>query len=152
MRLVSGGYGVVYGGKDAVRARKSESARRNIAARDKLIESAPVAGATEVTVTTNAAWADARPVLSVLTPFLRDDPSGLLAAIQAQAARLSTPIEIVALDDGTGDDALAARLVATIQALTIPASFVHLSQNEGRSAARNRLAQFARGRLYGGSL
>ena len=100
----------------------------------------------QVTVTTNPAWVGAKPMLSVLTPFLGDDPSGLIAAIQDQASRLHVPVEIVVLDDGTGDEALAQRLVEQVQGLAIPAAFVQLAANEGRAAARNRLAQFARGR------
>ena len=102
----------------------------------------------QVTVTTNAAWAGAKPMLSVLTPFLRDDPSGLVLDGGDQAARLPVPVEIVVLDDGTGDEALTQRLVEQIQRLPMPAAFVQLAANEGRAAARNRLAQFARGRHF----
>ncbi|HEY2658894.1 MAG TPA: glycosyltransferase family A protein [Caulobacteraceae bacterium] len=146
MRLVSGDFNVAFGEAGFVSFRDEKAAPKKSVARDRSIESPPATRTTKVTVAANAAWAEARPVLSVLTPFLRDDPSGLLAAIQAQASQLSTPIEIIALDDGTGDEALAARLTATVEALAMPAAFVRLSQNEGRSAARNRLAQFARGR------
>ena len=44
----------------------------------------------------NPAWAHAAPALSVLIPFLRDDPSPLLAALSAQAARLGGRVEVVA--------------------------------------------------------
>ena len=100
----------------------------------------------KVAVTTNATWDDAQPRLSVLTPFLRDDPTALMAAIQDQALRFAIPIEVVALDDGTGDAPLAEKITQALQQLAVPAAFVQLSANEGRAAARNRLAQFARGR------
>ena len=37
------------------------------------------------TLTDNAGWAPARPRLSVLVPFLRDDPSRLLVALDREA-------------------------------------------------------------------
>lgn len=89
----------------------------------------------------NRAWAKARPRLSVLTPFLRDDPCILLRALDAQAP---AGVEIVVLDDGSGDDALADRVAAVIEALACPARFVRLTANEGRARGRNRLARHAR--------
>jgi len=89
----------------------------------------------------NAAWAGAAPRLSVLIPFYRDDPSRLLAAL----GRSGASAEIVALDDGAGDEALAAQVISAVDALTLPARFVRLAANEGRAAGRNRLAAHARG-------
>lgn len=91
-------------------------------------------------VVDNAAWAGARPQLSVLIPFMRDDPTGLLKALD----RESVPVEIVVLDDGTGDPALAARIAATVEGLRLPARFVRLAANEGRARGRNRLTRHAR--------
>jgi glycosyltransferase involved in cell wall biosynthesis len=90
----------------------------------------------------NAAWAGAAPRLSVLIPFFRDDPSGLLAALD----RGTGGVEIVTLDDGTGEETLAARVAEAVGALRTPARFVRLSANQGRAAGRNRLAAEARGR------
>jgi glycosyltransferase involved in cell wall biosynthesis len=90
----------------------------------------------------NAAWASAAPRLSVLIPFFRDDPSRLLTTLD----RSGVSVEIVALDDGTGDDALAGQVISTVEALTLPARFVRLAANEGRASGRNRLAAQARGR------
>jgi glycosyltransferase involved in cell wall biosynthesis len=78
----------------------------------------------------------------VLIPFFRDDPSRLLTELD----RSGVPAEIVALDDGTGDDALALRVISTVETLNLPARFVRLAANEGRAAGRNRLAAQARGR------
>jgi glycosyltransferase involved in cell wall biosynthesis len=97
-------------------------------------------------VTDNDAWSGAAPTLSVLTPFFRDDPCALLAALNQQTSVLADRVEIVALDDGSGDDALAARVGGTIQDLRRPARFVRLTANEGRSRGRNRLASHARAR------
>ena len=91
-------------------------------------------------ITDNAAWADAAPRLSVLIPFMHDDPVALLQALDREAV----PVEIVALDDGSGDPGLAARVAEAVTALRLPARFVRLSANEGRARGRNRLARHAR--------
>jgi glycosyltransferase involved in cell wall biosynthesis len=89
----------------------------------------------------NAAWANAQPRLSVLIPTFRDDPSALLKALDDPLAGA----EIVVLDDGGGDNALAERIARRIEKLRVPARFVRLSSNEGRAKGRNRLASHARG-------
>jgi len=91
------------------------------------------------------AWAEARPTISVLMPFLRDDPTALLSLLDREAAPLAGSVEIVVLDDGTVDAALTGRLRAQIDGLALPVRLITLSTNEGRSKGRNRLAQAARG-------
>lgn len=93
----------------------------------------------------NTAWPGAKPTLSVLIPFLRDDPGELLKALDLEAAGLAGRVEVVALDDGTGDDALAAGVGRTVLAMTAPARFVRTAANEGRAKGRNRLTANARG-------
>lgn len=90
----------------------------------------------------NALWADAAPSLSILTPFKGDDPTPLLAALGRSPA---PGAELVILDDGTGDDALAQRVRDAVAALPFPARFARLDRNEGRSKGRNRLVGHARG-------
>lgn len=92
----------------------------------------------------NAAWAGARPVLSVLIPFLRDDPRDLLAALGQEAEAVGTAAEIILLDDGTGDASLTAGVAAAADALGLPARLMTLARNLGRSEGRNRLAAAAR--------
>ncbi len=94
-------------------------------------------------VTDNARWKGATPLVSVLAPFFRDDPARLLAALGAQAI---DGVELVVLDDGSGDAALAAAAARQITALALPARFIALAANEGRAKGRNRLAANARGR------
>lgn len=89
----------------------------------------------------NGLWAGGQPTLSVLIPFKGDDPCRLLAALGEEPCAA----EIVTLDDGTGDDALASRVEAAVTALPFPARFVRLAKNEGRSKGRNRLVSHARG-------
>lgn len=96
-------------------------------------------------MTDNRAWKTARPAVSVLIPFLRDDPEALLALLDEEAASVDGAVEIVVLDDGTRDAALTDRLTARIAAMALPARLITLPANEGRSVGRNRLASAARG-------
>jgi glycosyltransferase involved in cell wall biosynthesis len=96
----------------------------------------------------NPGWAGARPLVSVLIPFLREDPSRLLAALGREAAGLGGAVELVVLDDGSADAALDAAVTATVAGLPLPARFVRLSANVGRSKGRNRLASHARGEWF----
>jgi GT2 family glycosyltransferase len=96
-------------------------------------------------LTDNAAWRGASPRLSVLVPFLHQDPSRLLRCLDREAATLDGAVELVVLDDGSRDDALAESVARTVETLTSPARFVRLSANVGRSRSRNRLATHARG-------
>lgn len=91
------------------------------------------------------AWAAARPALSVLIPFLRDDPSALMLRLDAEAGGTDQAVEVIVLDDGTGDAAMTGRLSALIDAMALPARLITLERNQGRSEGRNRLAQAARG-------
>lgn len=88
----------------------------------------------------------ARPILSVLIPFLRDDPRDLLAALDREAEGLDGAVELVVLDDGTGDAALTDALTAAVGLMNLPVRLITLTVNEGRSIGRNRLATAARGR------
>lgn len=93
----------------------------------------------------NPIWAGARPTLSVLIPFLRDDPDALIGLLEREAVILDGVAEVVLLDDGTNDAALTARLTARIDASALPIRLISLLANEGRSVGRNRLAAAARG-------
>lgn len=88
----------------------------------------------------NAAWTMAKPRLSVLIPMFRDDPSALLAALDDPAVCA----EVIVLDDGSGDDALASRIAGRIERMRLPARLVRLTANQGRSKGRNLLARHAR--------
>lgn len=96
-------------------------------------------------ITDNAAWTAARPAVSVLIPFLRDDPDDLLALLDREAASVDRAVEIVVLDDGTGDAALTAKLTARTAGMALPVRLITLPANEGRAQGRNRLATAARG-------
>ena len=96
-------------------------------------------------VSDNATWASADPVLSVLMPFLRDDPRDLLQLLDREATSVGGAVEIVILDDGTNDRALTADLIAVVERMALPVRLMTLVRNEGRSIGRNRLAEAARG-------
>ncbi|QDH73643.1 glycosyltransferase family 2 protein [Brevundimonas sp. M20] len=96
-------------------------------------------------VTDNTAWKAATPSISVLIPFLRDDPSDLLRALDQEAFSVDGAVELIVLDDGTADADLTARLVAQVKAMALPIRLITLPANEGRSVGRNRLASAARG-------
>lgn len=96
----------------------------------------------------NPAWAAARPTISVLIPFLRDDPHALTALLDREAGTLEGAVELIVLDDGTADAALTGRLRAALDALALPARLITLPANEGRARGRNRLTTAARGRSY----
>ena len=96
----------------------------------------------------NAAWAQATPTISVLIPFLRDDPQGLLRRLDSEAPALSGAVELILLDDGTVDADLTTRLQSTIDALRLPVRLITLAANEGRARGRNRLTTAARGETY----
>jgi len=93
----------------------------------------------------NRVWTDGRPRLSILTPFKGDDPTPLITALGREALVPGAQAELLILDDGSGDPALAARVEAAIAALPLPARFIRLEVNEGRSKGRNRLVGHARG-------
>lgn len=102
---------------------------------------------TKAAILDNPQWDAARPAVTVLTPFLRDDPAALLAALDREAVTLGSQVELVLLDDGTGDRNLTERLAMQTAAMALPVRFITLMQNEGRSIGRNRLAAAARGRF-----
>lgn len=90
----------------------------------------------------------AQPILSVLIPFLKDDPAALLERLDAEAQALGGAVELVVLDDGTGDAGLTTALTRQIGMAGLPVRLITLTANEGRSRGRNRLASAARGRTW----
>lgn len=89
----------------------------------------------------SAAFADARPRLSVLTPFKGDDPTPLLFALGEELGASGAPdlVEIILYDDGTGDLDLIENLADLVANAPCPAALLSDPVNRGRSAARNAL-------------
>ncbi len=92
----------------------------------------------------NGAWATAQARMSVLVPFLNDDPRPLIAALGTEAKALGGAVEVVLLDDGSGDPDLIERVTASAQTCPLPVRFVTLAFNQGRARGRNSLAAHAR--------
>lgn len=101
-----------------------------------------------MTESVNPVWADVKPMLSILIPFLNDDPTDLLAALVATDAEIAHQVEIVVLDDGTGSDDLTQCLTSFVRDLPVATRLITRRINAGRSRGRNQLAQAARGRYF----
>lgn len=96
---------------------------------------------TDVTIARAQTVGQTPPVLSVLIPFYRDDPSDLLSSLSAQS---DERIEVLFYDDGTGDAPLSARFGAAVQDSTQAVTLITAHENRGRSSARNALQHSAR--------
>ncbi len=94
----------------------------------------------------NARHSEASPRLSVLTPFYRDDPRPLLAALEAETGALDGQVELVLLDDAGGDPDLSRTVAEAAMALSLPTRLVQLAANAGRARGRNLLMAHSRGR------
>ncbi len=89
------------------------------------------------TIFTNAVKVAGPLALTIATPFFRNDPSKLIDILSGQIA--GKAVELIVVDDGSQDQAVTAKLEATLKRLAVPASLITLHVNQGRSAARNRL-------------
>lgn len=87
----------------------------------------------------------AQPLLSVLIPFLRDDPLPLVRLLAAEAAPARAIVEVLLYDDGSQDAGLTSRIRADIDSMQIEIRLISSKHNRGRAAARNALAGHARG-------
>jgi glycosyltransferase involved in cell wall biosynthesis len=96
------------------------------------------------TLVDNPAWTAAAPSLSVLIPFKGDDPSDLVGML----SRETVAAELVVLDDGSADPALARRVTDAVLACPLPARLILLDRNVGRARGRNRLVAHARARHF----
>ena len=81
------------------------------------------------------------PVLSVLIPFYRDNPSELIAALSAMAG---ASVEVLIYDDGTGDKDLSRHVSAAVKSASCPCTLFTASGNKGRAYGRNFLFDAAK--------
>ncbi len=95
------------------------------------------------TVHSNARFDGAKPSLTISSPYYKDDPTRWIEALSGDP--LAKDVEIVVVDDGTGDIALDLKVLAAIDAWPGPAMAVRFHNNQGRSSARNRGIKGARG-------
>jgi glycosyltransferase involved in cell wall biosynthesis len=95
------------------------------------------------TIYSNVRSTQSATVLSIASPYFRDDPTPWLKALISDPR--ARDVEIVLVDDGTGDIGLDTKVRAAIDAWPGPATLVRFHTNQGRSSARNRAIQAARG-------
>ena len=91
----------------------------------------------------SSVYEETSPQLSVLVPFYKDDANALLRDLDLQIT--DSPIELLFYDDGTGDDDLSAKIREAAQGAKGAVKLITNAANQGRSAARNRLFEAARG-------
>ncbi len=95
-------------------------------------------------ITCNHVWKNTQaPILSVLIPFYKDDPQGLLMALSKAPSK---GVAIILYDDGSQNASLDERIRCTVEGLPVPAQLITAQHNKGRSAARNALLGAARGK------
>jgi glycosyltransferase involved in cell wall biosynthesis len=80
--------------------------------------------------------------ISVVTPFFKNDPELLLKILTRQCASLA--VELIVVDDGSKLAELTQSVERMIDAFPAPATLISFHDNQGRSAARNRLIEQAR--------
>lgn len=97
-----------------------------------------------------AALSRSRPTLSALISAHREDAAPLIRALadEIERADLGGRVEIVVLDDDSGDDDLAERAAAALAPLGGRGRLIRLQAPMGRAAARNRLAAAANGAWF----
>lgn len=77
-----------------------------------------------------------QPLLSIASPYFRDNPVPLIEAFSnLDGAQF---VEIVLVDDGSADDILDKKVIAALNKWPGAAKRIRLAQNSGRSSARNR--------------
>ena len=81
------------------------------------------------------------PILSVLIPFYKDNPSKLISKLALIAG---STVEILVYDDGTGDRDLSRDVSAAIKSATCPAILFTAAENNGRAFGRNYLFEAAK--------
>jgi glycosyltransferase involved in cell wall biosynthesis len=85
------------------------------------------------------------PVLSICIPFFRFDIRPLLIELERQASSFAESIEILAVDDASGDPALIKELHERFAAASTVVRVSVFAKNLGRARIRNFLAAQARG-------
>jgi len=83
------------------------------------------------------------PLISVLIPFYKDDPTPLVEAL----ALAGDDVEFVLLSDGAAGAHDLLPLIEALTQLSAPVRLIVFADNQGRSSARNRLADAALGQF-----
>ena len=94
-----------------------------------------------ITPTHSPHTAKEAPVLSVLIPFFRDNPSSLIEKLTSIAG---SSVEILTYDDGTDDKDLSRDVSAAVKSATCQATLFTAHENRGRAYGRNHLFEAAK--------
>jgi len=86
--------------------------------------------------------------LSILTPFYKETPVALLEALGRDRAMRTGRVDVILIDDGSGQPALTGSVISCLEAQPYPATLITLSENAGRAAGRNRLMAASRSRYF----
>lgn len=85
-----------------------------------------------------------KPSLSILVPYYHDDPVPLIQALCAQCEGRKD-VEVLIYDDGSNDPELNRKTISAVKNSPAPLGLFIAETNRGRSFARNKLFEFARG-------
>jgi len=88
-------------------------------------------------------WASAKPTISVLIPYFRDDPTPLLRTLERHDGAWA--VEILVFDDGSCNPIMARRIDAGVARAKTATLSLRSRANLGRAKGRNLLASHARG-------
>lgn len=85
--------------------------------------------------------------MSIVTPVYKNDPSLLLQSLLNEANKTSNNLrtEIIIIDDGSDSSELVKLINKFVLEFNIPVKFISLIKNMGRSFARNKLMEEAKG-------
>lgn len=103
---------------------------------------------TKETMYSNSIARPKSPILSIVSPTFRYDPSLLLEKLRLELENNKgiSDIELIVIDDGSGDKDLIEAIKKQIMNFSISATLIALEENRGRSFARNRLIEYSAGR------
>jgi glycosyltransferase involved in cell wall biosynthesis len=94
------------------------------------------------TIYCNALWRRIDPVMSVLVPVYKHDPSALMRSMRQ--CRHAENVELILYDDGSADPDLTKILQAELEDFTGAGCLITAQDNMGRAKGRNRLEELAR--------
>lgn len=100
----------------------------------------------KIITTQSPVTSKARPTLSVLIPFYRDDPSELIERLSTISNSMQTKpsaqghgVELLVYDDGSDNPDLSRKVSAAVKSSTCPATLFTALENKGRAFGRNYL-------------
>ena len=101
----------------------------------------------DVAIFSNKTKRPKAPILSIVSPTYKYDPSELLDKLRNETSNNPSlnNIEIIMIDDGSKDTELVEKIKSKIMQFEVSATLIAMKINKGRSFARNRLIEYSRG-------